>query len=131
MSEQATILFVDDDESIRHAAQLRLAANGYHVLTACDGDEGVTAARSRRPDAIVMDVRMPRLDGLAALRILRANPSTKSIPVIVLSASPEYQTTALDEGACYYLHKPYTKESLLVAVHAALQNSKLETQKCD
>ncbi len=130
MSERSTILVVDDDEAICHATQLRLSANGFHVLTAGDGDEGVSIAISQQPDVIVMDVRMPRLDGLSALRMLRAGPATRSIPVIMLSASPEYETKALDEGACFYLHKPYSKESLLLAVDAALKNSNQEMQRC-
>ncbi|NND96176.1 MAG: response regulator [Pirellulaceae bacterium] len=121
--KQATVLVVDDDEFIRHATSLRLASNGYEVLKASRGDDGVAIAKSQQPDVIVMDIRMPGLDGLAALRLLRTDPTTDAIPVVMLSASPENQNAVLDSGAQFFLQKPYSKESLLSAVQAALDSS--------
>ena len=120
MLDKKRILIVDDDHDIIQGANLRLRAAGYDTLTATDGEQGVAAAVTNTPDAILMDVRMPRLDGLGALALLKQRAETRDIPVVVLSASLRDQRAALDAGARYFLTKPYRSNDLLLAVKSAL-----------
>ncbi len=120
MTEKPTILLVDDDRAIREGASLRLRASGYNTLDANDGGQGVATAIQLMPDAIVMDVRMPRMDGLAALSALQENEATKNIPVVMLSASLMDQQEALDAGARFFLSKPYEGKNLVGAIESAL-----------
>jgi CheY-like chemotaxis protein len=81
------ILIVDDEEDIREVAQLTLeAVGGWEVLTAASGDEGLAKAEAEQPDAILLDIMMPDLDGLTTFQQLQANPVTQDIPVILLTA---------------------------------------------
>ena len=114
------ILIVDDDEDILRGARIRLKGAGYKTFLAHDGAEGVLSAVENNPNAIVMDVRMPRMDGLTALAQLRGRRETKDIPVVMLSASLVDQQAALNAGARYFLTKPYQGETLLAAVDSAL-----------
>lgn len=114
------VLLIDDDQDIVAGARVRLLAAGYDVASANDGEQGIAAATSVHPDAIVLDVRMPRMNGLAALSRLKSNLDTRHIPVVMLSASLAEQNDALDAGAKFYLRKPYRAQALLAAVHAAV-----------
>ena len=120
MSEKQTILLVDDDQAILDGTQLRLRACGYETLNAIDGVQGVATAIKTQPDAIVMDVRMPRMDGLAALTELQENEETKEIPVVMLSASLRDQQRALDAGARFFITKPYEGKNLVRAIESAI-----------
>ncbi len=81
------ILIIDDEDDIREVAQVSLeAVRGWQVLTARSGREGLARAGAERPDAILLDVMMPDMDGPATLQELRVNPATQSIPVIFLTA---------------------------------------------
>jgi DNA-binding response OmpR family regulator len=120
MNAPAQILLVDDDRDILFGASLRLAAAGYKTITACDGDEGLESAQLNHPDAIVLDVRMPRMNGLVTLNRLRACQQTRSIPVVIVSASLVDQREALDSGAKFFLTKPYHGDALLAAVASVL-----------
>jgi CheY-like chemotaxis protein len=113
------ILVVDDDRDVLRGARLRLEVAGYKTFSASDGEEGVAAAVELHPDVILLDVRMPRMDGLAALAILSDRADTKNIPVIMVSASLIDQQAALDAGARYFLSKPYQGKTLLAAIESA------------
>ena len=81
------ILIVDDEEDIREVAQLTLeAVGGWEVLTAASGNEGLAKAEAEQPDAILLDIMMPDLDGLTTVQKLQANSVTQDIPVILLTA---------------------------------------------
>ena len=121
MPERARILIVDDDPDIAFGTGLRLRAAGYETLAACDGREGIDCARQTHPDAILLDVRMPRLDGLDALDELKSCRDTQCIPVIMLSASMRDRRSALDHGARFFLNKPFHSSDLLEAVQMALR----------
>jgi DNA-binding response OmpR family regulator len=121
MVEQLTVLVIDDDCEIVTAATLRLQAAGYRTKTACDGEYGVALAAECNPDAILLDVRMPRKDGLTALKELKQRDNTKNIPIVMLSASIVDQQAALDAGARYFLKKPYCGEMLVRTVTSALK----------
>jgi CheY-like chemotaxis protein len=121
MPELLTVLVVDDDREIVMAATLRLRAAGYRTQTAYDGESGVALAAECQPNVIVLDVRMPRMDGLTALGKLKARSETKDIPVVMLSASIVDQQSALNAGARFFLKKPYRGDVLVQAVAAALE----------
>ena len=123
MSEKKTVLLVDDDQALLDGTRLRLRSCGYKTLDANDGIQGVAAAIKLQPDVIVMDVRMPRMDGLSALRELQENEQTKEIPVVVLSASLSDQQRALDAGARFFITKPYEGKDLVRAIESAIGES--------
>lgn len=123
MTSSRRILLIDDDHEVVFGASLRLRAAGYQTMAAYDGEQGVLAAIDNHPDAIVLDVRMPRLDGLAALAWLRNCEDTKDIPVVMVSASLVDQRAALESGARYFLSKPYQPKSLLAAVASAVNDA--------
>ncbi len=114
------VLIVDDDHCISEGAGVRLRAAGYDTLFAHDGREGLAAANQHHPNAIVLDVRMPVVDGLTALSELKRTAGTKDIPVIMLSASVVDEKAALDAGARFFIRKPFAGRSLVEAVDAAL-----------
>ncbi|MFZ5829100.1 MAG: response regulator [Planctomycetota bacterium] len=117
------VLLVDDDHEIAIGASLRLRAAGYEPIVAHSGDEGVASARRYRPEAIVLDLRMPGTDGLTALAELRQHEETKDIPVVMLSASLTDERATLDAGARFFVRKPYHAQTLLTAVATAIRES--------
>lgn len=120
MTDRNSVLLVDDDRDVSFGTGMRLRAAGYETLTARDGHEGILVARKVHPAAIVLDVRMPRMNGLAALARLQHDQETKDIPVVMLSASLVDQQAALDAGARYFLTKPYHSTTLLNAIEKAI-----------
>jgi len=114
------ILLVDDEEEILRATELWLSFAGFETSTACDGRDAISSATKDQPDAIVMDVRMPHLDGLTALSELQHQEETRHIPIVMLSASLVDKEQALDAGATYFLTKPYQGRELVEAVNAAV-----------
>ena len=125
MPEQFTVLVVDDDQEIVNAVTLRLRGAGYRTLTACDGDSGVALATECHPDVILLDVRMPRKNGLIVLAELKLRDDTKDIPVVMFSASIVDQEAALDAGARFFLAKPYRGDTLMRTVAAALAKTEV------
>jgi two-component system, cell cycle response regulator DivK len=103
-----TILIVDDDADQHTVCGVFLEHAGYTVLHAFDGQEGVEMARAHRPALVLMDIRMPRMDGIAARRALAAEPGTAGIPVVAVSADvltwPERRV--MQEGFAAHLPKP-------------------------
>lgn len=121
MSDAQTVLLVDDDREVVRGVSIRLHAAGYTTMTAENGQEGVDIALQSHPDVIVLDVRMPQMDGLEALAELQDNEATKNIPIVMLSASIVDQQAALEAGARFYLTKPYQGKELVAALQAALE----------
>jgi CheY-like chemotaxis protein len=104
-----TILIIDDSLTIRNFAAQNLRRHGYTVVLARDGEEGLALARSQSPDLIVLDILMPRLSGLAVLRVLKSDARTSHIPVVVLTSLPEENDARmLAEGAAAYFAKANT-----------------------
>ncbi|TXN01295.1 response regulator [Methylobacterium sp. WL64] len=99
------VLVIDDDQATRDLLARFLAKEGFHVATAADGMAGLEQARTRRPRAILLDVTMPRMDGWAVLRTLRADPELGDLPVIMVTVLDE-QNLAFSLGATDYLQKP-------------------------
>lgn len=125
MPLSTTVLIVDDDQDVRVGARLRLNAAGYKTLEADDGLSGVSMAIEHQPDAILLDIRMPRMDGLTALKLIRNNDVTRHTPIVMLSASQVDQTEALDSGAKYFLSKPYRGPLVVAAIDAAITSQGL------
>jgi len=123
MPERPRILLVDDERRHTQGMEIRLRASGYDVLTAYDGAAGLHLAAAERPDAIVMDVQMPVMDGMTALAQLAARPETRHIPVIMVSACMERRQAALEQGASYFLGKPYDGKTLLSAIETLTASS--------
>jgi len=115
-----TVLVVDDDLEVSQCLGMRLKAAGFRVMTAGDGEAGLQAALTHHPDAVVLDVRMPKKDGLTVLRELRNHPSTERTPIVMLSASIRDQHTALEAGANYFVLKPYQASQVLSALESSL-----------
>ncbi|MFM8597689.1 MAG: response regulator transcription factor [Mycobacterium sp.] len=117
------ILVVDDDRAVRESLRRSLSFNGYTVDLAEDGVEALDAITSERPDALVLDVMMPRLDGLEVCRQLRSTGD--DMPILVLTArdSVSERVAGLDAGADDYLPKPFALEELLARLRALLRRT--------
>ena len=117
------ILVIDDEPNLLEVIRLRLEANDYEVLTAQDPLAGLEIAKEEMPDLIIMDVIMPKVNGLRLLRILKREDETKDIPVIILSVQwhDNNHKAGVDAGADYYLTKPYDPKELLDTVKKVLE----------
>lgn len=115
-----TILIVDDNQVDRSRLQKLLGDAGYLVSTAENGAQALAAAKRSRPDAILMDVNMPEMDGFAATRALHADADTRDIPVVLVTAKNQKADRAWGQmlGAKGYVAKPYTDEQLLEQMRA-------------
>ena len=123
----APMLLVIEDEAPLRANIVRiLTAEGFQVVTAVDGDEGVRRARESRPDLVICDILMPRMDGYSVLAALRSQPETAAIPFIFLTASADKEDLArgLQSGANDYVTKPFRIADLLAAIRRRLGDSK-------
>jgi DNA-binding response OmpR family regulator len=111
----ARVLVVDDDPVIQKLLKVNFEMEGYEVLSAADGAEGLDQATSGSPDVIILDVMMPKMNGLEVLAALKAEDSTKDIPVILLSAKAQAGDVqaGLDRGANAYVTKPFDPLDLL------------------
>ena len=119
----ARVLVVDDDRLIRQMARDLLEMAGFTVGEAVDGADGLAKATAFHPDLILLDLMMPDLDGYTVCRSLKADPATRAIPVIFLTASPGHDATrqAVAAGAAACLTKPFNLDGLLVVVNTILQ----------
>ena len=106
------VLIVDDAESICSAIGSVLEIHGYEAFAARDGEQGVLAAREYQPDAILLDIMMPVLDGWGAIKQLKADPATASIPVVALTALRLTEEQVHAAGFSGYLSKPVTPHRL-------------------
>ncbi len=121
----ATVLVVDDEPAVRDSLARTLRFEGYDVTTANDGVAALNAVRDHKPDLVILDVMMPRMDGLEACRVLRADQQL--LPVLMLTARDSVgdRVAGLDAGADDYLVKPFALQELLARVRALLRRSLL------
>lgn len=123
MRNPPLILIVDDNESNRDVLARRLEANGYDLLMAEDGEEALACARSKLPDLILLDIMMPKVDGLEVCRQLKADASLPFIPIILVTARADSKdiVTGLDIGGDEYLTKPVDQAALVARVRSILR----------
>jgi len=117
------VLVVDDDKAVRESLRRSLEFNGYEVSLATDGAEALAGIASNDPDVVIMDVMMPRLDGIETTRALRT--AQNDVPILVLTARDAVgdRVEGLDAGADDYLTKPFALEELLARLRALLRRS--------
>ena len=122
-SHRPRVLVVDDDRAVRESLRRSLEFNGYEVSLANDGAEALASIAGTAPEAVVMDVMMPRLDGIEATRALRS--AGNDLPILVLTARDSVgdRVEGLDAGADDYLTKPFALEELLARLRALLRRT--------
>ena len=126
------VLLADDNADLREYVR-RLLAEHYDVEAVPDGEAALAAARARRPDLLIADVMMPRLDGFGLLRALRADRQLGAVPVILLSAraGEEARVEGLGQGAADYLVKPFSARELLVRVGALMKSAEMHRKAAE
>jgi len=117
-----TVLHIEDNEYNRKIVRQLLSRTPYRLLEAADGEEGLAVAKRELPDLILMDVQLPKLSGLDATRLLRADPRTANIPLVVVTsfALSGDDRKAMDAGASAYLAKPYSPRDLMALINRFL-----------
>ncbi|MBL0921119.1 MAG: diguanylate cyclase [Phycisphaerales bacterium] len=123
----ATILVIDDSPDIHRLMGARLRSEGWTILGASSGEEGIECAIAAPPNLIILDIDMPELDGFETLRRLKINPATLPVPVIVVSANtaPQDKVMGLELGAVDYVAKPFDFSELRARIRAALRTQRL------
>ena len=113
--EEVRVLFVEDDPSVAQMYKLKLELDGYQVTVASDGEQALEMATSNPPDIVFLDIRLPKMDGLAVLEKLRETDNTKQVPVVILSNYSERELVerGLKLGALEYLIKSQTTPAKL------------------
>ena len=122
MRRTPRVLIVEDDRQIVQALTIRLRAVGYETVAVYDGATCIDTARDAGPDVIVLDIRMPGMDGLDALAKLRVQENTRHIPVIIHSANVtnETKSAALESGSAFVLQKPCDTQNLVDAIQVTI-----------
>lgn len=126
MEEKKTVLIVEDEKSIVDIIRFNLEKEGYAVLTAYDGEAGLSAARTGRPDLILLDVMLPKMIGFDVCRILREEGD--NVPVIILTAREEEadKVLGLEIGADDYITKPFSMRELMARVKANIRRTAMQ-----
>jgi two-component system, OmpR family, response regulator MtrA len=121
----ARILVADDDVDIRELVEFKLSTLGHDVVAVGDGQAAIDACQAQRPDLAVLDVMMPGVSGLDAVRVIRADPALAGLPVILLTARAQESDveTGFDTGADDYITKPFSPRELASRVQALLSRS--------
>jgi len=121
MNNSATIIVIEDEAQIRRFLRASLASEGYHVIEAENGKQGLTEAATRKPDLLILDLGLPDMDGVEVVKGVRA---WSSVPIIILSARSQGsdKISALDAGADDYLVKPFDVGELLARIRVALRH---------
>ncbi|MBL8953318.1 MAG: response regulator [Myxococcaceae bacterium] len=117
-----TALVLEDDDAVRVLVQKLLESDGFTVMTAADGLEGLMRLEETVPDVILCDMMMPNLDGMTFTRAIKKHAGTRNVPVIFLTAKTDTRTMAegISAGAKFYLTKPFNHAELLQKVRKAL-----------
>jgi DNA-binding response OmpR family regulator len=123
----AKILVVDDDKVIQELLAVNLEMEGYEVVTASNGEQALAKLAEARPDLVILDIMMPKLDGWETASRMKADPSTADIPVIFLSARAQDLDVrrGLDLGVAAYVTKPFDPVELLDRVERVLKGERL------
>ncbi len=117
-----TVLVIDDDPVILELLRVNFEIEGFDVICAIDGEEGLQRAHAERPDVVISDIMMPRRDGLQLLTDLKGDPQTHDLPVILLSAKAQKSEVqqGLDMGADDYITKPFDPLELIDRLNAVM-----------
>jgi len=118
-----TILYVEDNEANRKIVRLLLKNTSYQLIEAYDGEEGVATALEKKPDLILMDIQLPKISGMEAIRRIRADATMTHTPIIAITsfALSGDDQKAKDAGATAYLAKPYSPRDLLALIRSQVQ----------
>lgn len=121
--EKSRILVVDDEPDVIKIISVRLKAAGYDVITAEDGQEGLLKARTEKPDLVLLDLMLPKVDGFQVCRMLKYDENFKSIPIILLTARTQEadKQAGKDVGADAYIEKPFDYKELLTKIEELLK----------
>ena len=124
------ILVVDDEIYIVHILDFSLGMEGYEVVTALDGEQALEKLKAEKPDLIVLDIMMPKLDGYEVCKAIKSDPETRHIPVILLSAKGRNvdQKMGFDVGADDYITKPFSPRKLVERINQLLGQAVTERQ---
>ena len=121
----AKVLIVEDEETLARNLAEKLRSEGFTVFTADDGEEGLETLREEHPDLIVLDIMLPKLDGLSLCRMVRRDPATAHIPIIMLTArgTEVDKIVGLESGADDYVVKPFGLGEFLARVRAVMRRA--------
>jgi len=127
IAKDITILVVDDSKTQTAACRKWLGDEGYHIITAGDGKEGILKTKEEHPDLILMDIVMPNVNGYQATRYLKRQTTTKHIPIVLISGEEQSsgRIWAKKLGACCFMVKPMDKSKLLHLTQKILEHKKL------
>lgn len=121
----AKVIIIEDEVTLARNLAEKLRGDGFNVITAADGEDGLDKIRSERPDLIILDIMLPRLDGLSICRIVRHDASTAHIPIIMLTArgTEVDKIVGLESGADDYIVKPFSLGEFLARVRAVMRRA--------
>ncbi|MEO0452893.1 MAG: response regulator transcription factor [Verrucomicrobiota bacterium] len=125
------ILLIDDEPDVLDLVEVNLKSSGFKVLSAQDGEEGIRKARTDQPGVIVLDLMLPRMSGLEVCKILKKDPATMGIPVIMLTAKSDEvdRIVGLELGADDYVTKPFSPRELVLRIKSVLRRASTEPVK--
>lgn len=123
MSDKKTILVVDDEQDLLDLIEYNLKKEGFDVLKAEDGEEGIQVARDKSPDLVLLDIMMPKMDGMEVVEVMRDDEELKRIPIIFLTARGDEKTEVegLNKGGDDYITKPISTTKLISRIKAVLR----------
>ncbi|NQU95192.1 MAG: response regulator [Candidatus Omnitrophica bacterium] len=123
MPDKKRILIVDDEMQLVEMVKIRLEANGYETLAAYDGQTGLNMAKKEKPDLIILDLMMPKMDGYKVCALLKRDSRYSKIPVLIFTAKAQEEDAKMSEeaGADAYLVKPFEPEALLGKISGLLK----------
>lgn len=129
MSQAKKILVVEDELNLRELVRVRLEQSGYEVITASDGYAAIFQARKYKPDLIILDLMIPRMDGYTVCRTLKSTAELSNVPIIMFTArtSSDDIRRGMDMGADAYVVKPFKSEVLLVKIKELLEGKKVDS----
>src|SRR5512137_262573 len=124
------VLIVEDDQTLLEVLQYNFSQQGYDVLTAADGAAGLETARGGRPDLVILDVMLPKMDGYEVCRILRRETT---VPIMMLTAKTEEtdRVVGLEVGADDYVTKPFSMRELMARVRAMLRRTEMMKKEAE
>ena len=124
MADKKKILVVEDEPNIIKLISFILKSSGYEVVEAEIGAVGLKKAKAEKPDMIILDVMMPKMDGFEVAKKLKADPATRNIPILMLSSKAQFEDKmkGIDSGATDYITKPFDREELLQKIEELLES---------